>query len=207
MGAMIAFQCPNCQRQFSVPDQYAGREARCHCRTLLKVPAVGAAPPLTSPAAPATPGLRHRRLLADAQAMRSLFTTDRPIRILTADGDPIARYVLELDITTTIRPDTFSPGPHRCELLLVHDYPKLPPLARMLSTVFHPNINASSICVGDHWSAGERLSDLVFRIAEMLAYQAYNIRSPLDAEAAMWADLNTSRLPTDPRDIRSLFPA
>ena len=56
--------------------------------------------------------------------------------------------------------------------------------------------------VGDHWTAGERLVDLVVRIGEMLAYQAYNIRSPLDARAAMWADLNPDKLPTDPKTIR-----
>jgi len=35
----------------------------------------------------------------------------------------------------------------------------------------------------------------------MLAYQAYNIKSPLNAEAAMWADLHQSELPTDARNL------
>ena len=52
------------------------------------------------------------------------------------------------------------------------------------------------------WTAGERLVDLVVRIGEMIAFQAYNIQSPLDAEAAMWADLNRGLLPTDARDLR-----
>jgi ubiquitin-protein ligase len=72
----------------------------------------------------------------------------------------------------------------------------------MLTPVYHPNIDPSHVCVGDHWTAGERLVDLVVRIGEMLAYQAYNIRSPLDAHAAMWADLNPDKLPTDSRTIR-----
>ena len=33
----------------------------------------------------------------------------------------------------------------------------------------------------------------------MIAYQAYNIKSPLDGEAAMWADLNADQLPLDPQ--------
>ena len=65
-----------------------------------------------------------------------------------------------------------------------------------------PNIDPTTICVGDHWTAGERLVDLTVRIGEMIAYQAYNIQSPLDAEAAMWADLNQQVLPTDPRPLR-----
>ena len=67
----------------------------------------------------------------------------------------------------------------------------------MLTPIFHPNIDPATICVGDHWTAGERLVDLAVRIGEMIAYQAYNIQSPLDAEAAMWADLNAAKLPVD----------
>jgi len=71
----------------------------------------------------------------------------------------------------------------------------------MLTPIFHPNIDPSTICVGDHWAAGERLADLVVRIGELIAYQAYNIKSPLDAEAAMWADLHAKELPTDSRNL------
>jgi ubiquitin-protein ligase len=71
----------------------------------------------------------------------------------------------------------------------------------MLTPIFHPNIEPSAICVGDHWTAAERLTDLVIRIGEMLAYQAFNIKSPLDGEAAMWTDLNRNLLPTDNHDL------
>ena len=60
---------------------------------------------------------------------------------------------------------------------------------------------AGPTCVGDHWTAGEKLLDLIVRIGEMLAYQAHNIKSPLDGEAAMWADQNRQRLPIDSRDL------
>ncbi len=72
----------------------------------------------------------------------------------------------------------------------------------MLTPIFHPNIDAAVICVGDHWTAGERLVDLVVRIGEMIAFQAYNIKSPLNGEAAMWADLHAGELPIDSRIIR-----
>jgi ubiquitin-protein ligase len=90
---------------------------------------------------------------------------------------------------------------HKVEIRLTADYPRLPPHCRMLTPVFHPNIDPSTICVGDHWAAGERLADLVVRIGELIAYQAYNIKSPLDAEAAMWADLHPRELPTDARNL------
>jgi ubiquitin-protein ligase len=71
----------------------------------------------------------------------------------------------------------------------------------MLTPIFHPNIEPAVICIGDHWTAGERLCDLVVRIGEMITYQSYNIKSPLDGEAAMWADLNNALLPVDKTDL------
>jgi ubiquitin-protein ligase len=71
----------------------------------------------------------------------------------------------------------------------------------MLTPIFHPNFDQSIICVGDHWGASERMVDLVVRIGEMITFQAYNLKSPLDGEAAMWADLNAKRLPIDSRDL------
>ena len=91
---------------------------------------------------------------------------------------------------------------HIAEIRLISDYPRLAPACRMLTPIFHPNIDDSAICVGDHWVAGEHLTDLIIRIAQMIAYQAYNIKSPLDAEAAMYADLNVDKFPTDSRSLR-----
>jgi ribosomal protein S27E len=39
---------------------------------------------------------------------------------------------------------------------------------------------------------------LVARIGEMLAYQSYNTKSPLNGEAARWVSDNLERLPLDP---------
>jgi predicted Zn finger-like uncharacterized protein len=67
----------------------------------------------------------------------------------------------------------------------------------MLSPVFHPNIAPHAICVGDHWGAGESLQSIVARIGEMLAFQSYNVKSPLNGEAARWVEENKHRLPLD----------
>lgn len=90
---------------------------------------------------------------------------------------------------------------HTAEIQLTRDYPRVPPKCKLLTPIFHPNIDRTTICIGDHWTAGERLADLVIRIGEMLAYQAYNIKSPLNGEAAMWADLHADKLPTDTRNL------
>jgi ubiquitin-protein ligase len=71
----------------------------------------------------------------------------------------------------------------------------------MLTPVFHPNISPVRICIGDHWTASEKLVDLIIRIGQIIAYQSYNIRSPLDGEAARWVDEHESMLPIDNADL------
>ena len=196
---MINFACSTCSKTFSVPDSYAGRKARCKgCGKELVVPAM---PPSTS-----RPPLRIRRLISDAESVRQAFVAHPIIRLVKTDGDPPESYTFDFDVKSLERNSKGKVVPrttHRAVVQLCADYPRLPPTCRMLTPVFHPNIDAAHICIGDHWTAGERLIDLVVRIGEMLAFQAYNIRSPLDGEAAMWADLNSAKLPTDPRPIQA----
>jgi WD40 repeat protein/ubiquitin-protein ligase len=149
--------------------------------------------------------MRTRRLLADAEQMRRAFDGGTLIRLRATEGEPPELYRIEYHIRGLARGPDGQPVPqdtHLVEIQLTSEYPRVSPRCRVLTPIFHPNIDPSTICVGDHWAAGERLVDLVVRIGEMIAYQAYNIKSPLDGEAAMWADLNPQRLPLDGRDLR-----
>jgi ubiquitin-protein ligase len=149
--------------------------------------------------------MRVRRLLAEAEQMGKAFEKSELIKVTPGAGNPPDTYKIEYSIKSLERDAKGKPVPRESHLVEIHltsDYPRLSPQCKMLSPIFHPNIDTTTICVGDHWTAGERLVDLVIRIGEMLAYQAYNIKSPLDGEAAMWADLNPSQLPTDSRNIR-----
>jgi ubiquitin-protein ligase len=149
--------------------------------------------------------MRTRRLLADAEQIRRAFGRGALIRLQATEGEPPELYRFEYHICGLARGPNGQPVPrdtHLVEIQLTSEYPRVSPRCRVLTPIFHPNIDPSTICVGDHWAAGERLVDLVVRIGEMIAYQAYNIKSPLDGEAAMWADLNQQRLPLDGRDLR-----
>ena len=200
---MIEFACTGCGKSFSVPDAYAGRSAKCKgCGATITVPT--ATKSVSDPAPVAKPGVRYRRLTADAQQIAHAFADFPAIKIIHTQGDPpdlyrIAYRVWGLDRATDGKPARRDR--HEVEIQLTADYPRLAPKCRMLTPIFHPNIDQATICVGDHWTAGERLVDLVIRIGEMIAYQAYNIRSPLDGEAAMWADLHTAELPIDPANL------
>jgi ubiquitin-protein ligase len=148
---------------------------------------------------------RERRLKADAEQMRAAFGDFAFIKLRNMHGDPPDVYELEYFVKGLERiPGRKEPierNYHLVEIRLISDYPRMGPACKMLTPIFHPNIEPASICVGDHWTAGERLVDLAVRIGEMITYQAYNIKSPLDAEAAMWADLNMRNLPIDERNI------
>ena len=71
----------------------------------------------------------------------------------------------------------------------------------MTTPVFHPNIDPQRICIGDHWSAGQSLAELVVRIGQMICYQSYNTKSPLNAAAAAWIEGHLDRLPLQKADL------
>ncbi|MGD0540193.1 MAG: ubiquitin-conjugating enzyme E2 [Tepidisphaeraceae bacterium] len=148
--------------------------------------------------------MRTRRLIADLRQMREAFGDGSLIRILETEGDPAEAYKVEYNIRGIEAMKGKRPvfrQRHVAEIRMTRDYPRLTPACRMLTPIFHPNIDESAICVGDHWVAGERLTDLAVRIGQLIAYQSYNIKSPLNGEAAMWADLNPDALPIDARDL------
>jgi ubiquitin-protein ligase len=160
-------------------------------------------PAMPHPGMDRTP-VRLKRLQAEAAQVQKAFAGFPNIRLQAMQGEPPERYVIEYRVRGLVR----SPqGPiyqdqHYAEIQLTSEYPRQAPKCRMLTPIFHPNFEPATICVGDHWTAGERLVDLIIRIAEMIAFQQYNIKSPLDGEAAMWTDQNRQHLPTDPREMR-----
>jgi ubiquitin-protein ligase len=192
---MIQFKCDTCSRQHAVPDSAVGKKAKCSCGHVLRVP--------ETTVAPAALSLRDRRLRADEERVRKLVLTHPAIQLVDTHGSPATVYDLRYTVTSLRAKGEVveEANEHTVRITLGAEYPRTGPLCQMTSDIFHPNIDTSTICVGDHWTVGEKLSDLIVRIAEMLAFQSYNIRSPLNAQAAMWADLNPQRLPTDPRSF------
>ncbi|MGN0880342.1 MAG: ubiquitin-conjugating enzyme E2 [Oligosphaeraceae bacterium] len=219
---MMRVRCPECGRVYQLAECYKGRKAQCaKCGRLFEVkeeslpsPSPVSAPvsaPSPSPVSAPSPSAggvrlspRQRRLVSDERLLREAFASFPLIEVVERVGTPPERYVIEYHIRGIERLEGTAPvyrDSHRVSIELPGTYPRTPPLCRMLTPVFHPNIEPSVICIGDHWTAAERLCDLVVRIGEMIAYQSYNIQSPLDGEAAMWADLHQEMLPIDNRSL------
>ncbi len=143
--------------------------------------------------------VRLRRLNADFTNLSNYIRRHPRLRLIQTDGDPAERYQIEYRIRSLrqVEGELATIKSHIVEIALPRNYPRTPPQCRMLSPVFHPNIAPHAICVGDHWSAGESLQSIVTRIGEMLAYQSYNVKSPLNGEAARWVQEHEDELPLD----------
>lgn len=143
--------------------------------------------------------VRLRRLQADHARLLEYVRLHPRIELVATDGDPPERYQLDYQIRSLrmVHDELVEVDNHLVEITLPGHYPRLPPQCRMLTPIFHPNIAPHAICVGDHWSAGEPLWSLVARIGEMIAYQSYNTKSPLNGEAARWVANNEDLLPLD----------
>jgi ubiquitin-protein ligase len=145
--------------------------------------------------------VRTRRLLSDYEAIRRLVRGQQN-RILVAGvaGNPPDRYQIVYRVRSLRESgaEIVLADEHYVEIVLPSAYPRDAPFFRMLTPVFHPNIAPHAVCIGDHWTAGQSLAELVQRVGEMLAFQSYNTKSPLNGRAAQWVEENLARLPIDP---------
>ncbi|HLF91928.1 MAG TPA: ubiquitin-conjugating enzyme E2 [Planctomycetota bacterium] len=147
--------------------------------------------------------VRLKRLTADFESIGRAFTDHPHIRILEVEGDPPERYKVEFHLKGLVIQDSrvVPKSTHLAEIYLPLGYPRQAPQCRMLSPIYHPNIAPHAICIGDHWSAGESLASLISRIGEIITFQSYNIKSPLNGEAARWAEQNMAKLPLQKVDL------
>jgi ubiquitin-protein ligase len=149
---------------------------------------------------------RIRRLESDQAKVVRDFSGHPHVKIESTDGVPPEKYLVAYMVRGLVATgtDSFIEGTeHRAEIFLPLDYPRRAPFCRMITPVFHPNIDPQKICIGDHWSAGQSLSELIRRIGEMISFQSYNVKSPLNAHAAKWAEQNVNRLPLESADFSS----
>jgi ubiquitin-protein ligase len=145
---------------------------------------------------------RARRLTADAEQMRTEFAGHPEIEVEALGWEPPERYRVTFHLTG-VKPDEHSGQPvvaehHQALIKLPAAYPREKPYCTMDTPVFHPNFGANvgdEICIGDYWTPARTLVDIVVKIGEMLQFQTYNVRSPLNAIAARWVAENEDVFP------------
>jgi ubiquitin-protein ligase len=147
---------------------------------------------------------RIRRLKLDHDSLLKRFSGWPLIRMIGTAGMPPEVYRFQYLVRGLyVAPDgaILERNDHLLEVNLSLGYPRRAPQCRMLTPVFHPNFDDSSVCIGDFWAASEALDDLIIRIGRMISYQEYNTKSPLNGLAAKWAAQNAHLLPVDARPI------
>jgi ubiquitin-protein ligase len=147
---------------------------------------------------------RIRRLKLDHDEMAQKFAGWSLIQITGTAGMPpevyrVAYHIKGLFVASN--GEIQERAQHHLEVNLSLGYPRRAPQCRMLTPVFHPNFDDSTVCIGDFWAASEGLDDLIIRIGRMIAYQEYNTKSPLNGLAAKWAAQHAQFFPVDARDI------
>ena len=147
--------------------------------------------------------VRIRRLQAEYERLKVIFDGHAYIRIAETSGQPPTRYIVEYHIKGLVEEhdEIRVRELHRAEISLGMGYPRELPRCIMLTPVFHPNIDHLAICTEDIGSAGQTLDQTIIFIGEMITFQAYNLQSPRNGDAARWTKENQARLPLDNIDL------
>ncbi|MEN1759916.1 ubiquitin-conjugating enzyme E2 [Anoxynatronum sibiricum] len=147
---------------------------------------------------------RLRRLASDYDNLKLEFARHPHIDIEPISGDPPDKYLVTYKVKG-FKLDERTGKPvlanrHQVEVYLHAAYPREKPRCQMKTPIFHPNFRFQ-VCIGDYWGAGERLTDIIIQIGDMIQYKNYNPKSPLNIEASHWARENTHLFPADNVDL------
>ncbi|RUL89099.1 ubiquitin--protein ligase [Tautonia sociabilis] len=128
-----------------------------------------------------------------------------------AQGDPPQRYLIEFHGRSLARErgKVIEWQTHQVEVKLGASYPRTMPELRWLSPIFHPNISEIGlVCLGGyntHWVPSLQLDELCEMLWDMARFHNYDLRSPYNREAALWAASQaTFAFPMDDRPLRDL---
>jgi ubiquitin-protein ligase len=153
---------------------------------------------------------QQRRLRTDRAALERLQAESTILRF-TAFGSPATRYLIEFRGKSLARErgKVAIAENHQVEIKLGSSYPRTMPELRWLTPVYHPNISEIGlVCLGGygtHWVPSLQLDELCVMLWDMARFHNYDLRSPYNRDAALWAaNQSTFRFPTDPRPLRDL---
>lgn len=143
---------------------------------------------------------RQKRLENEYRELRATFDADPLVEIVAMGPVPSEKYRIVYKVPSLRLDGKGQPikvDATVVEIELPQGYPKYPPVARTIAgdVVFHPNFNATKICLADHWAPSTQLVDLIKEIGEMLQWLKFNIRSPLNAQAAQWSQEHAGDIP------------
>ncbi len=154
-----------------------------------------------------------RRLTADADLLRTEFAGHPNIQVIPIGAEPAEQYRVHYRIPgVVIDPTTRQPAIAQSFTALISltaNYPREKPYCTMQSAIFHPNFGPNigdEICIGDFWTPAQTLPDIIVKVGEMIQFQLFNIKSPLNAVAARWTAEHPDAFPVGTLDLYQAEP-
>ncbi len=151
---------------------------------------------------------RIRRLKSDLAALEALREESSVFQFRSA-GNPPQQYLLGFRGKSLAREKgkVVVRDFHEVEIKLGASYPRTMPELRWLTPIYHPNISEiGMVCLGaygTHWVPSLSMDELCVMLWDMARYQNYDIRSPYNREAALWAaNQSALKFPIDGRALR-----
>lgn len=142
--------------------------------------------------------IRQRRLKRDYEKVIEEMGGSAYVKVSVVSGDPPDHYCVTYrlaGLTWDGSSNTAQPiSEHVVDIFLPVNYPKQAPRCVMRTPIWHPNIG-DYVCIGDYWSAGVTLVDIIAHIGDMIQYKSYNLKSPVNKSAALWAQRNERSFP------------
>lgn len=152
---------------------------------------------------------RDRRLRSDHEAMVRLQEESSILRF-TTQGAPPDRYLVTFQgrgiSREPGRQDVAIRDEHTVLISLTAAYPRMIPELVWKTPIFHPNISAGGVvCLGGYqtnWVPSLKLDELCQMLWDMVRFANYDVESPYNREAALWAKQVAVRFPLDDRPLR-----
>lgn len=133
-----------------------------------------------------------QRRVEDARRLEQLCAaTGQRLRITHREGTPLRLVTLEIDCRTAgtaSYPRNVQRGVG-VRVSLPGRYPFEPPLAEVLTPIYHPNVFAGGrVCLGNRWMPSETLDLFAKRLVQIVTFDPAVVDpdSPANAEAAQW---------------------
>jgi ubiquitin-protein ligase len=148
--------------------------------------------------------VRERRLQSDYVRLSRLTSTYKSeFAIETTRGTPPETYLMMFkgrSIAEVKGNDVVFCRQQHLKIEMGAEYPAMPPLVTMLTSIFHPHVwpQNNVVCLGP-WNITETLDNLVIRLYSIVVFDPTHInwKSVANQEAAVWASRNQHLFPLD----------
>lgn len=143
------------------------------------------------------------------QEVSDYFASVSGVTVTPGEGSPPEQYTITYNLTGVCKEndgEVYSCDSHVISISLPFGFPHFPPNCLPESYTFHPDFDASAICIGDVWEKDKSVVQLILHIGRMVAGETFSESNVFNEEAAEWYKANSDQLPFDSADFQQVLP-